>query len=170
MCRLSWNLGTSTSWNPLGLFRPVRGLLYLYLTFSSFTKHLKFAAYFCHWHSLFLLNAWNNSQHNRTSPVDERGGSAECHHHMQCHIIFKNCFVLKQQLIRIKCCKHVLVDYEDSKIICICYLLLPGDHEVSCIKQKGIKCQTAVTNEFHNYATTEECSKTNVMSHKVDMT
>ena len=31
MCRLSWNLGTSTSWNPLGLFRPVMGLLYLLL-------------------------------------------------------------------------------------------------------------------------------------------
>ena len=31
MCRLSWNLGASTSWNPLGLFRPVMGLLYLYI-------------------------------------------------------------------------------------------------------------------------------------------
>ena len=31
MCRLSWNLGTSASWNPLGLSRPVMGLLYLYL-------------------------------------------------------------------------------------------------------------------------------------------
>ena len=29
MCRLSWNLGASTSWNPQGLFRPVMGLLYL---------------------------------------------------------------------------------------------------------------------------------------------
>ena len=29
MCRLSWNLGTSASWDPLGLFRPVMGLLYL---------------------------------------------------------------------------------------------------------------------------------------------
>ena len=29
MCRLSWNLGTSTSWNPLVLSRPVMGLLYL---------------------------------------------------------------------------------------------------------------------------------------------
>ena len=29
MCRLSWNLGASTSWNPLGLFTPVMGLLYL---------------------------------------------------------------------------------------------------------------------------------------------
>ena len=31
MCRLSWNLGTSTSWNPLGLFRPVMGLIYLFI-------------------------------------------------------------------------------------------------------------------------------------------
>ena len=30
MCRLSWNLGASTSWNPQGLSRPVMGLLYLY--------------------------------------------------------------------------------------------------------------------------------------------
>jgi len=31
MCRLSWNLGASTSWNPQGLSRPVMGLLYFYL-------------------------------------------------------------------------------------------------------------------------------------------
>jgi len=31
MCRLSLNLGASTSWNPQGLSRPVMGLLYLYL-------------------------------------------------------------------------------------------------------------------------------------------
>jgi len=31
MCRLSWNLGASTSWNPQGLSRPVMGLLYLYI-------------------------------------------------------------------------------------------------------------------------------------------
>ena len=30
MCRLSWNLGTSTSWNPVGLLRPVMGLVYLF--------------------------------------------------------------------------------------------------------------------------------------------
>ena len=29
MWRMSWNIGTSTSWNPLGLSRPVMGLLYL---------------------------------------------------------------------------------------------------------------------------------------------
>ena len=31
ICRLSWNLGASTSWNPQGLSRPLMGLLYLYL-------------------------------------------------------------------------------------------------------------------------------------------
>jgi len=30
-CRLSWYLGASTSWNPLGLSRPLMVLLYLYL-------------------------------------------------------------------------------------------------------------------------------------------
>jgi len=35
MCRLSWNLGASTSWNPLGLSRPVMELLYLYLYLTS---------------------------------------------------------------------------------------------------------------------------------------
>ena len=29
VCRLSWNLGASTSWNPQGLSRSVMGLLYL---------------------------------------------------------------------------------------------------------------------------------------------
>jgi len=32
MCRLSWNMGTSTSWKPQGLSRPVMGLLYLHQT------------------------------------------------------------------------------------------------------------------------------------------
>ena len=30
MCRLSWNLGASASWNPQGLSRTVMGLLYLF--------------------------------------------------------------------------------------------------------------------------------------------
>jgi hypothetical protein len=33
MCQLSWSLGTSASWNPKGLSRPVMGLLYLYNIF-----------------------------------------------------------------------------------------------------------------------------------------
>ena len=31
MCRLSWNLGASTSWNPQGLSRPVMGLLCVHI-------------------------------------------------------------------------------------------------------------------------------------------
>ena len=31
MCRLSWNLGASNSWNPQGLSKPVMGLLHLLL-------------------------------------------------------------------------------------------------------------------------------------------
>jgi len=31
MCRLSWNLGATTSWNSQGLSSPVMGLLYVYL-------------------------------------------------------------------------------------------------------------------------------------------
>jgi hypothetical protein len=31
MCRLSSNLAASTSWNSLGLSRPVMGLLYLFI-------------------------------------------------------------------------------------------------------------------------------------------
>jgi hypothetical protein len=40
MCRLSRNLGASTSWNPLGLSRPVMGLLYLYLSRRTMISHL----------------------------------------------------------------------------------------------------------------------------------
>ena len=35
VCRLSWNLGTSPSWNPQGLFRPIMGLLYLYMFWAA---------------------------------------------------------------------------------------------------------------------------------------
>ena len=41
MCRLSWNLGTSTSWYPQGLSRPVMGLVYFYL----FTERLKLGTF-----------------------------------------------------------------------------------------------------------------------------
>ena len=35
MCRLAWNLGASTSWNPQGLSRPVMGLLNLIMWKNS---------------------------------------------------------------------------------------------------------------------------------------
>jgi len=37
---LSRNLGTLTSWNPLGLSRSVMGLLYLYLYLKSIIFHV----------------------------------------------------------------------------------------------------------------------------------
>ena len=40
---LSRNLGTLTSWNPLGLSRPVMGLLYLYVSETIFRVQLKHA-------------------------------------------------------------------------------------------------------------------------------
>ena len=40
MCRLSWNLEASASWNPQGLCRPVMGLVYLLLSPSWF--HLQY--------------------------------------------------------------------------------------------------------------------------------
>jgi len=40
MCRLSWNLGASNSWNPLGLSRPVMGMLYLYnIYYNGYIKN-----------------------------------------------------------------------------------------------------------------------------------
>jgi hypothetical protein len=36
MCRLSRNLGASISWNPVGLLRPVMGLLYFALHVYDF--------------------------------------------------------------------------------------------------------------------------------------
>jgi hypothetical protein len=42
-CRLSWNLGASTSWNPQGLSRPVMGLLYLLYTWSSLSDRINSA-------------------------------------------------------------------------------------------------------------------------------
>jgi hypothetical protein len=38
--RLSRNLGASTSWNPVGLSRPVVGLLYLTDILTSYLTHI----------------------------------------------------------------------------------------------------------------------------------
>jgi hypothetical protein len=40
MCRLSRNLGASTSWNPQGLSRPVMELLYLLLHRVNWEKNI----------------------------------------------------------------------------------------------------------------------------------
>jgi len=41
MCRLSWNLSASTSWNPQGLSRGVQGLLYILLLLFVLQKALR---------------------------------------------------------------------------------------------------------------------------------
>ena len=48
MCRLSWNLGASTSWNPQDLSRPVMGLFYLYL----YLRCTDFSNLFLEWNSI----------------------------------------------------------------------------------------------------------------------
>jgi hypothetical protein len=38
MCRLPWNLGASTSWNPMGLSKPVMELIFLLPNFFKFQQ------------------------------------------------------------------------------------------------------------------------------------
>jgi len=78
MCRMSWNLRASTSWNPQGLSRPVMGLLYLLKAASEFVimrwvYDLKWQAFdhcvpiiFTYIHC--LLNKWTNKY--KTDLVD----------------------------------------------------------------------------------------------------
>ena len=51
---LSRNLGTLTSWNPLGHSRPVTGLLYLY---SKNVSIYIFFIFFFKWHNLKLCKS-----------------------------------------------------------------------------------------------------------------
>ena len=52
MCRLSWNLGASTSWNPQGLSRPGMGLLYLFFFYLGLMSNAS-----------FRLTNWAESDH-----------------------------------------------------------------------------------------------------------
>jgi hypothetical protein len=42
MCRMSWNLGSSTSWDPQGLSTPATELLYLFLPFTWSWRQVQF--------------------------------------------------------------------------------------------------------------------------------
>ena len=67
MCRLSWNLGDSTSWNPQGLSRPVMGLNYLlslptyaqfhYYVFHCTTEHLLVLLKICRSLTMHRMNS-----------------------------------------------------------------------------------------------------------------
>ena len=49
VCQLSWNVGTSTSWNPLGLSRPVMGLLFIYTTHNRRSKSACMGCWVIEW-------------------------------------------------------------------------------------------------------------------------
>ena len=74
MCRLSWNLGASTSWNPQGLSRPVMGLLYLLPLTSAGIKNdwspsytIPYAFMACVRKSLLFLLLFSNLLYSRFS-------------------------------------------------------------------------------------------------------
>jgi hypothetical protein len=66
MCRLSWNLGSWTSWNPQDLSRPVLGLLCLYLSYVTTLKKKSVLITLCQRTSIFsciTLNILQNDPH-----------------------------------------------------------------------------------------------------------
>ena len=56
MCRLSWNLGASTFWNPQGLSRPVMGLLLYDMCFDHIHSVLLIWFVFCYEYCLCNQN------------------------------------------------------------------------------------------------------------------
>ena len=68
MCRLSWNLGALTSWNPQGLSRPVMGLLYLlyqYMWNVTQAHWLLYSQRNCPTHSQYIgsiLQLWSTTR------------------------------------------------------------------------------------------------------------
>ena len=63
MCRFSWNLGASNSWNPQGLSRPVMGLLYiLHDTWTLMKYYAAYGVAIPYWR--FGTNYWYHLQGN----------------------------------------------------------------------------------------------------------
>ena len=65
MCRLSWNLGASTSWNPQGLSRPVMVLPYLHHYYCYFV--IRSVVRISIQKAVRLLHPLKHSQCNRTA-------------------------------------------------------------------------------------------------------
>jgi hypothetical protein len=64
MCQLSWNMGASTSWNPLGLSRPVMGLLYLLRKILKYYFNVDYECFCPHSYQLTIHNhSFNFSFH-----------------------------------------------------------------------------------------------------------
>jgi len=62
MCRLSWNRGDSTSWNPHDLSRPVMGFLYLFYYFQNnfvFQIFADLTHLFIFWQEQPVDEVWN---------------------------------------------------------------------------------------------------------------
>jgi hypothetical protein len=67
MCRLSWNLGSSTPWNPRGLSRPVMGLLYLLCILWRTPQHTEEVNIHVYWNILTMHGPINVKSPNNTS-------------------------------------------------------------------------------------------------------
>ena len=92
MCRLSWNLGASTSWNPQGLSRPVMGLLYLLLSnrwaITCFSQNMTLGA---HLHRDILWPTEKAAISYVRREMREEGGGC-CWSHVWPQLLCKPCF------------------------------------------------------------------------------
>jgi len=94
MFRLSINLGTLTCWNPLGLFRPVMGQLYIHIMQGHYFIHpiplLTLCRYFnvCVWclASHQLLFPWHSLFHTVSTPSTVL--SRQFNSHLFCSLCF----------------------------------------------------------------------------------
>jgi len=66
MWRLSWNLGTLTSWNTQGLSRPVMGLLYLYscVILLCLVNYLNIFSFLYYWNFRSIYNFFRSCSFN----------------------------------------------------------------------------------------------------------
>ena len=84
MCRLAWNLGSSSSWNPWGLSRPVQGLFTIYfinhsnnsmLIYHGITVILIIPWYYdVVWHSLKWLQEYDCMVKGKAVPLEAWSG------------------------------------------------------------------------------------------------
>jgi len=81
MCRLSWNLGASTSWNTQGLSKPVMGLIYLSLLDYAVSIFRLFIAWFFPYVTLaHTLRLWGkmDGDHTKVRAADQKYWQAMC--------------------------------------------------------------------------------------------
>jgi len=96
MCRLSWNLGALTSWNPQGLSRPVMGSLYLFISNGAF-RNVFLPNFICVFCLPFLVA-----------------------HSAPCSFLHFNAFTVTRPVIRSQCSRCS----PTSLLSCLCTLFL----------------------------------------------